>query len=109
MKGTVAIAILALFGFAGAPLLAHATTASHGHDQAITGCLENGVSPGQYKLMGQDGNTWTVDEGQYVNLSPYVGETVTVAGPEARSHHSSKTEGRLKALDVAVDGQSCNR
>ena len=103
MKGTVAIGIMALFAF-GAPVVANAKAASHRHDQAVTGCLESGGSAGQYKLMAQDGSTWTVKEGEYVELAPYVGHTVTVAGPEVTRHGD-----HLTALDVAVDSQSCNK
>ena len=106
MKSRVAIGIVALFAFAGSPVLANAKTTPHRHDQAVTGCLENGDSAGQYKLMGQDGTTWKVKEGEYVNLAAYVGHTVTLSGPGAETKRHGDS---LTALDVAVDSQSCQQ
>jgi hypothetical protein len=111
MKAAVAIAIVTLFVFAVSPVPANARTTT-GHDQALTGCLESGSSAGHYKLVGQDGNTWNVKDGKYVDLASYVGKSVTVSGPEIRSHQmhpSTKSEGQLTVLDVAVDSQSCHQ
>ncbi len=102
MKGIVAIGIVALFLFGGSSVVANAKNTIH-HDQAVTGCLESGGSAGHYKLAAQDGTTWQVKEGEYINLSPYVGHTVTVAGPEATKHRE-----QLTVMDVAVDSQSCH-
>ena len=102
MKVKVAIGIMMLFAFAGSPVLANAKNTTPKRDQAVTGCLESG-SAGQYKLIGQDGTTWKVKEGQYVDLASYVGHTVTVSGPEVKKHD------QMTAMDVAVDSQSCNK
>ena len=104
MKSTILIGILALFALTGLPAMANAKSTTHRHDQAVTGCLERGGNAGQYKLTGQDGTTWNVKQGQYVDLASYVGYTVTVAGPENTRHGD-----QLTALDVAVDSQSCSR
>jgi hypothetical protein len=111
MKGKVALGIVALFAFAVSPVVANASSTAYRHDQVLTGCLASGESAGHYKLIGQDGASWTVKQGEYVDLAPYVGRTVTVAGPEVRYHakNESKTEGRLTARDVAVDGESCQQ
>ncbi len=109
MKSKVALGIIALFAFGGFTLAGNATV-THGRDQVVTGCLENGGSSGHYKLTGQDGATWKVTPGEYIDLSDYVGHTVTVAGPEARSHRTnSKAEEVLTVRDVAVDSQSCQQ
>ena len=103
MKGQILVGMLVLIAFAGFPVLANAKGIAQGHDEAVTGCLASGSSSGQYELTGQDGNTWTVTAGEYVDLAPYVGHTVTVAGPRTRSHSkSAKTESRLTALDVEL-------
>lgn len=107
MKSTVAIGIIALVAFAGSPVVANAKSMAHGRDPVVTGCLESGGNAGQYKLTEQDGTALKVKQGQYVDLASYVGQTVTVAGPEARKH--GKTEGQITALDEAVDGQSCHQ
>ncbi|MGB8769197.1 MAG: hypothetical protein WCC92_06260 [Candidatus Korobacteraceae bacterium] len=103
MKGVLAIGIMALFALVASPAVASATSTAH-HGQAITGCLENGGSAGHYKLMEQNGTAWKVKDGEYVHLAPYVGETVTVAGPEATRHGD-----RVTVLDVVVDSQSCHQ
>jgi hypothetical protein len=103
MKGIFAIGIVALFLFGGSSVVANAKNTTH-HDQAVTGCLESGGSTGQYTLTAQNGTTWQIKEGEYVNLSPYVGQTVAVAGPETTKHKD-----HLTVMDVAVDSQSCHQ
>jgi hypothetical protein len=111
MKGKVALGIIAFFVFASYPMAVTATSTAHQHDQAITGCLQSDGGSGQYQIIGQDGATWSVRAGEYVDLSSYVGRTVTVAGPETKSHSmkSAKAEDQVTALDVAVDNDSCHR
>jgi hypothetical protein len=109
MKRMFVIGVVALFALACSPVFANAKSMAQGRDQAITGCLQNGSSAGQYQLVAQDGNTWNVKAGEYVDLSSYVNHTVTVAGPETRSHNSKNKVGHLTALDVAVDSQSCQQ
>ena len=111
MKSTIAIGIVALFAFAASPVLANAKTTTR-HEQVFTGCLESGGSAGQYKLTAQDGTAWNVKDGKYVDLASYVGKSVTVSGPEIRSHHTSqsaKSESQLTVLDVAVESQGCHQ
>ncbi len=123
MKATIALAIFALFAFAGSPLATASSTTRNLDDRDVTGCLEKGANPEHYQLMAQDGSTWQVKDGRYVSLAPYVGESVTVAGPvsstgtratqqpekaeSSRTNPSAQAESRLTALDVAVDSQSC--
>ena len=108
MRIKVALATIALFLFVGSPILGSAKTAARTGNGEITGCLQSG-NGGQYTLMGQDGATWDLKPGEYVNLSPYVGRTVTVAGTEAHSHHMKSANGadHMTVRDVAVDRGSC--
>jgi len=108
MRIKVALATVALFLFVGSPILSSAKTASSARNQEITGCLQNGNS-GQYMLTGQNGTTWDVTAGEYVDLAPYVGRTVTVAGTETHHHTkaSANIANHMKVLDVAVDSESC--
>jgi len=123
MKATMAIAVFALFALAGSPLAVASSTTRNLDDREVTGCLEKGASPEHYQLMAQNGSTWQVKDGRYVSLAPYVGESVTVAGPvsstgtratrqpekaqSAQTNPSAQAESRLTVLDVAVDSQSC--
>ncbi len=123
MKATIAIAVFALFAFVGSPLATASSTTRNLDDREVTGCLEKGANSEHYQLLAQDGSTWQVKDGRYVSLAPYVGESVTVAGPissietratpQADKAQSSSTnpsvhaESRLTVLDVAVDSQSC--
>ncbi len=122
MKATIAITAFALFAFATCPLARAASTTRKPDDRAVTGCLERGINPDHYKLMAQDGSTWQVKDGRYVDLTPYIGENVTVAGPassaetratqqpdKARMTQSAQVENHLTVLDVAVDNQSCRQ
>jgi len=86
----------------------------------ITGCLQQGPAAKEYVLIGDDGNTWgltSADRDMYLN--DYVGETVTIAGdavhPSARlrtaaaEQHSLTINRYMKAMDVAVDGETCQK
>ncbi len=107
MRIKVALATIALFLFVGSPILSSAKTAARAGNGEITGCLQD--NGGQYMLTGQNGATWDLKPGEYVNLSPYVGRTVTVAGTEAQSHHVKSANGadHMTVLDVAVDSERC--
>jgi len=104
MKSTVAIGIVALCAFAASPAWANAKSSTVRHDEAVTGCLDGSGSAGQYKLIDQEGTTWILKEGKYIDLAPYLGHNVTVAGPEIKRHGD-----HLTVLDVAVDSPGCHQ
>jgi hypothetical protein len=107
MRIKIALATIALFLFVGSPIFGSAKAATRAGNGEVTGCLQSG-NGGQYTLTGQNGATWDLKPGEYIDLSPYVGRTVTVAGTEAPSHHMKSANGasHMTVLDVAVDSES---
>ncbi len=85
----------------------------------ITGCLQQGPAAKEYVVRGNDGSEWGVtsaDRDMYMN--DYVGQTVTIAGdamhPSARlrtenEHSSPAISHYVRAMDVAVDSESCSK
>lgn len=99
--------------------LAAPTPASSHKTVEVTGCLQQGPAAKEYIVQGNDGTTWGVtsaDRNMYMN--DYVGQTVTIAGDtmhpnaslRAENQHSSPAINHyVKAMDVAVDSESCSK
>ncbi len=99
---------------------------THSNVRTLTGCLQKGEGTSEYDLTARDGSTWEV-RSDAVNLSSYVGQTVTVTGAvahstmhgmkedarkEAQEHGMDKSgteHGHLTATNVSVVSQSCSR
>ena len=85
----------------------------------VTGCLQQGPAAKEYVLLGNDDSTWGVisaDKDMYMN--DYVGETVTIVGdsmhPSARlkaaaAEHSQAIQHYARAMDVAVESETCQK
>jgi len=86
----------------------------------LTGCLRQGPIAKEYLLLTDDGKTWAVtsaDRDMYINY--YVGQTVTVSGDVVHSTAAIKTlasenksaaaHGHLRAMDLMVDSETCQK
>jgi hypothetical protein len=124
MKSKLGLTLLALLGLMLLPAigLANANQESQDKDQKvrkITGCLSKGESANEYELTADNGSTWEV-KSDAVNLSPHVGQTVTVTGTvnNAAAHgakekakektmHNPNEHGHLTATNVKTVSESC--
>jgi SH3 domain-containing YSC84-like protein 1 len=59
------------------------------HMETVTGCLQKGDEPGEFSIIGKDGETWGLHSTN-VKLDKHLGHTVTVAG--SRTHESKAQE-----------------
>ena len=84
----------------------------------VTGCLQQGPAAKEYVLLGNDDSTWGVisaDKDMYMN--DYVGETAPLwelHAPSARlkaaaAEHSQAIQHYARAMDVAVESETCQK
>jgi len=124
MKNTISIWASAVM-FVGTLGLAcaHASTtaqASYKKPVEVTGCLQQAPIAREYFLYAKDGSVWelsSADKEMYMNN--YVGQTVTVAGDPMHSKAALKTvasgqgsqevKGHLRAMDLVVDSEQCQK
>lgn len=59
-------------------------------EQTVTGCLQKGVEPVGFFIIGADDKHWELYSGKEVSLADHVGHTVTVTGSLAK--RSAKQE-----------------
>jgi len=115
MKRTLSLlaAGLFLFGTAAVPtVFAAPKNKMLSGPQEATGCLQQGPSAREYLLQSTDGTTWGVYESGDLLLNNYVGHTVTVAGDSAAASKAKAEDGatrHMKARDIVVDAQSCQK
>ena len=73
----------------GAPQMGN-DKASAASEQTVTGCLQKGVEPVGFFIIGADNKHWELYSGKEVSLADHVGHTVTVTGSLAK--RSAKQE-----------------
>jgi len=109
MKVKIAMAILALFLFAGTAGLAaaqDATKTTHKKTRTLRGCLQKGDDAKEYKLTTAKGGTWEV-KSDGVNLGEHVGHTVRVTGVVSHAKmHGMKEDAKSEAKEHGVDKDS---
>jgi hypothetical protein len=80
-------------------------------EQTVTGCLQKGVEPVGFFIIGADNKHWELYSGKEVSLADHVGHTVTVTGAiakrspqqEQKSQPSEKKEiGERQHADLQV-------
>ena len=128
MKSKLGLTLLALLGLMLLPAvgLAKANQESSAQDKSekvrkITGCLSKGERQNEYELTADNGSTWEV-KSDAVNLSPHVGQTVTVTGTvnNAAAHeakekakektmHNPNEHGHLTATNIKTVNESCTK
>src|SRR3984893_15610005 len=127
MKVKIAMAILALFMFAGTTGLATAqdtTKTTHKKARTLRGCLQKGDDADEYQLTTAKGGTWEI-KSDSLKLGDHVGHTVTITGvvsnakmhgmkedakAEAKEHGMGKNSaehGHLTATDVTMVSDTC--
>ena len=105
MKVKIAMAILALFLFAGTAGLAaaqDATKTTHKKTRTLRGCLQKGDDANEYKLTTGKGGTWEI-KSDSLKLGDHVGHTVTITGvlPNA-TLHGAKEDAKAEAKEHGV-------
>jgi hypothetical protein len=109
MKVKIAMAFLALFVFAGVAAVATAqdtTETTHKKTRTLTGCLQKGDDPNEYKLTTAKGGTWEI-KSDTVTLGKHVSHTVTITGVVANATmHGVKEDAKAEAKEHGVDKNS---
>lgn len=109
MKVKMAMAILALFLFAGSAGLVGAQDASkttHNKTRILRGCLQKGDDANEYKLTTAKGGTWEI-KSDTVRLGEHVGHTVRVTGVVSHAKmHGMKEDAKSEAKEHGVDKDS---
>jgi hypothetical protein len=110
-KWTLAITFVGALGLASA-YATPARSTKHKSPVEITGCLQPGPVSKEYLLEASDGTTWGINEADLM-MNNYVGQTVTVAGdaihPTASERKAGGAQHFLKAMDLVVDSESCQK
>jgi hypothetical protein len=75
----------------GTPQMAN-EKASAGPEQTVTGCLQKGVEPVGFFIIGADNKHWELYSGKEVSLADHVGHTVTVTGSLANRSPKQEQE-----------------
>src|SRR5450755_1868203 len=78
----------------GAPQMAN-DKASAGSDQTVTGCLQKGVEPVGFFVIGADNQHWELYSSGEVSLADHVGHTVTVTGSVANRTPAQEQKSQL--------------
>lgn len=116
MKSTIRIwvAMMMFGGTLGVPS-AHATNASQAiyrKPVEVTGCLQQGPVAKEYLIRASDGTTWGINEADMM-INNYVDQTVTVVGDAVRPTADERIDGDaqryLKAMDLVVEGETCQK
>jgi hypothetical protein len=116
MKRTISM-WAAAFVFVGTLALAsaHATNsaqAMYKKPVEVTGCLQQGPVAKEYLVRASDGTTWGINETDLL-INDYVGQTITVVGdaiwPTTAEGVSGGAQHYLRAMDLVVDSESCQR
>ena len=109
MKMKMAMAIVALFLFAGTAGLAAAqdtTKTTHKKARTLRGCLQKGDDAHEYLLTTAKGATWEI-KSDSVKLGEHVGHSVTVTGVVSNAKlHGMKEDAKAEAKEHGVDKDS---
>ena len=109
MKVKIAMAILALFMFAGTAGLTAAQNTSkttHKKTRMLTGCLQKGDDANEYKLTTAKGGTWEI-KSDTVKLGDHVAHTVTITGVVSNATaHGVKEDAKAEAKEHGIDKDS---
>jgi hypothetical protein len=116
MKRTIGISAAAILfvGTLGSSTALAAPSASSQHPGTteVTGCLQQGPAAKEYLLQTSDGTIWGINETDML-MNNYLGHTVTISGDQIRPTASERNAGGahhfLKAMDVVVDSESCQK
>ena len=102
------------------------TKTTHQSTRTLTGCLQNGDSPDEFRLTTSKGSTWEV-KSDTVKLAEHVGHTVKITGAvsnptmhgmkedakqEAKEHGLTKTaaeHGHLTVTGLKMVSDSCKK
>lgn len=91
---------------------APASQAKYQKPVEVTGCLQQGPVAKEYLIRTSDGATWGINEADMM-MNNYVNQTVTVVGDAMRPTAAERTAGGsqhyLKAMDLAVDSETCQK
>jgi hypothetical protein len=104
MKVKIAMAVVALFMFAGVAGLASAKDkTTHKKTRTLTGCLQKGDEAKEFALTTAQGGTWEL-KSDSVDLAPHVGHTVAVTGVVSNAAiHGMKEDAKEEAKEHGVD------
>ncbi len=109
MKMKMAMAIVALFLFAGTACLAAAqdtTKTTHRKARTLQGCLQKGDDAHEYLLTTAKGATWEI-KSDSLKLGEHVGHSVTVTGVVSHAKmHGMKEDAKAEAKEHGVDKDS---
>jgi hypothetical protein len=109
MKVKIAMALLALFMFAGTAWLTTAQDTSkttHKKTRTLTGCLQKGDDANEYKLTTAKGGTWEI-KSDSLKLGDHVGHTVTITGVVSNATlHGAKEDAKAEAKEHGMDKDS---
>jgi hypothetical protein len=114
-KLSITASALLFLGTAGlsTALAAPAPSVARPGTTEVTGCLQPGPVAKEYLIHTSDGTTWGVNEVRDLMLNNYVGQTVTVAGDAMHALPSERKSNAashyVRALDVVVDSESCQK
>jgi len=104
MKVKIAMAVVALFMFAGvAGLAAAKDKTTHKKTRTLTGCLQKGDDAKEFALTTAKGGDWEL-KSDSVDLAPHVGHTVSVTGVVSNAAiHGMKEDAKEEAKEHGVD------
>ena len=104
MKVKIAMAVVALFMFAGvAGLAAAKDKTTHKKTRTLTGCLQKGDDAKEFALTTAKGGDWEL-KSDSVDLAPHVGHTVAVTGVVSNAAmHGMKEDAKEEAKEHGVD------
>jgi len=109
MKVKIAMAILALFMFAGTTGLATAqdtTKTTHKKARTLRGCLQKGDDANEYQLTTAKGGTWEI-KSDSLKLGDHVGHTVTITGVVSNAKmHGMKEDAKAEAKEHGMGKNS---
>lgn len=105
MKVKMAMAVLALFLFAGVVRQASAEEAkkpTHQKTRTLSGCLQKGDDAKEFGLVTKDGSTWEV-KSDSVDLGPHVGHSIKVTGVVSNAMmHGMKEDAKEEAKEHGI-------
>lgn len=94
-----------------APAYAASSHMAYGKTIEVTGCLQQGPVAKEYMIHDSNGQTWGVNETEYLYLNHYVGQKVTVTGDVMHPTMTERKDGGahhyVDARDIVVDSEHC--
>ncbi|MGA3055042.1 MAG: hypothetical protein ABSD63_12605 [Candidatus Korobacteraceae bacterium] len=91
--------------------------------QTVTGCLQKGLEPGGFFLIGANNQHWELYQNDKVSLADHVGQTVAVSGilpkrsvaqeeksqPYEKKETGSRKHGDFEVSSLKVVSQTCSK